>query len=263
MGPALSVAALSFDYRRKPVLHDITFRVERGAICGLLGPNASGKTTLLKCINRVLPPKTGEIMVHGRRIADMPRAEIARLMAVVPQQVSLVFAFTALQMVVMGRAARLAPLSLPSWKDRSDAQAALEDLGIGELAPRPFSELSGGERQLVLLARALHQDTPILLLDEPTAHLDFKNQFMIMDVVRDMTRAKGLATVVSLHDPNLAARYCTHLVVLKEGRLFREGPKETVFERQTLEAVYGMKVVVEETAEGSHVVLPMPPGGGP
>jgi len=256
MGSLLAVSGIGFSYRSKPVLHDISFTVGRGAVCGLLGPNASGKTTLLKCINGVLNPKEGEVRVNGMALGGMPRRQVARLMAVVPQQMSLVFSFTALQMVVMGRSARLGALKLPSLGDRTEARAAMAELGIGHLAERPFNELSGGERQLVLLARALFQETPILLLDEPTSHLDFRNQYRILDVVSEMTRAKGLATLVTLHDPNLAARYCTHLVVLKEGRLHRSGPRETVFEEKTLEEVYGMNVSVHQVPGEPPVVLP-------
>lgn len=252
----LSVFNLSFDYRHQSVLHHITFSVERGTICGLLGPNASGKTTLLKCINGVLKPREGEVEVNGRQIRDLSRREIARLMAVVPQQTSVVFSFTTLQMVVMGRAARLGKLRLPSRQDYKDAEKTLEELKVGDLAKRPFNELSGGERQLIVLARALFQDTLILLMDEPTSHLDFKNQFMIMDMVREVTKAKRLATVVSLHDPNLAARYCSQMVMLKGGRIYQEGPSETVFKRETLAAVYGMRVVVENTSKGISVVTP-------
>ncbi|MGD0916183.1 MAG: ABC transporter ATP-binding protein [Thermodesulfobacteriota bacterium] len=255
-GSALSILNLSFGYRRKLVLHNIRFTVERGSICGLLGPNASGKTTLLKCINGVLKPKEGQVRVNGSHIRDLSRREIARLMAVVPQQTTVVFSFTALQMVVMGRAARLGKLKLPSRQDYRDAEKTLEELKVGDLAKRPFNELSGGERQLIVLARALFQDTLILLMDEPTSHLDFKNQFMIMDMVREVTKAKRLATVISLHDPNLAARYCSQMVMLKEGRILQEGPRETVFGRKTLEAVYGMKVIVENTSQGTSVVIP-------
>jgi len=254
--PALSVLNLSFDYRRQSVLHNISFTVERGTICGLLGPNASGKTTLLKCINGVLKPKEGQVRVNVSQVRDLSRREIARLMAVVPQQTAVVFAFTALQMVVMGMTARLGKLRLPSKQDYGDAKKTLEELRVGDLSERPFNELSGGERQLVLIARALFQDPHILLLDEPTSHLDFKNQFMIMDMVREVTKIKKLATVISLHDPNLAARYCSQMVMLKEGRIYQEGARETVFEQETLEAVYGMKVIVENTSQGTSIVTP-------
>jgi iron complex transport system ATP-binding protein len=263
LGSLLSINGLGFGYKRKPVLHNISFDVETGSVCGLLGPNASGKTTLLKCINGVLNPKEGEVRINGDTVSGMTRREVARLMAVVPQQMSLAFSFTALQMVVMGRAARMGALKLPSAHDRDEALAAMKELGVENLADRPFAELSGGERQLVLLARALYQETPILLLDEPTSHLDFRNQYRIMDVVREMTHEKGLATLVTLHDPNLAARYCTHLVVLKDGRLHRQGPRETVFERKTLEEVYGMEVVVRQMPGGPAVVLPAPGTANP
>ena len=254
--PALSILDLSFSYQSKSVLRNIRFRVERGTLCGLLGPNASGKTTLLKCINGVLKPREGQIRVNDKQVRDLSRREIARLMAVVPQQTTVVFGFTAMQMVVMGRTARLGMLKLPSRQDYRDARTRLDELGVADLAERPFNELSGGERQLVLIARALFQDPQILLLDEPTSHLDFKNQFMIMDVVREMTEAKRLATVVSLHDPNLAVRYCRQMVMLKDGRIYQEGSRETVFETDTLEAVYGMKVIVENTSRGASVVIP-------
>ena len=254
--PVLSVVNLSFGYGQRPVLHDITFSVERGTMCGLLGPNASGKTTLLKCIDGVFTPKDGSIRVEGNSVSHLRRRDVARLMAVVPQQTAVVFSFTALQMVVMGRTARLTRFRLPSAQDYSEAEAALDGLGIGHLAPRFFNELSGGEKQLVLLARALFQDTHILLLDEPTSHLDFKNQFMLMDVIRDVTKKKHLATLISLHDPNLAARYCDRLVMLKAGNLYREGSKDAVFEQNTLEQVYGMKVRVENTSEGTSIVVP-------
>ncbi|MDD3294015.1 MAG: ABC transporter ATP-binding protein [Geobacteraceae bacterium] len=256
MGSLLAVDDIVFDYRDKPVLHGITFKVERGSLCGLLGPNASGKTTLLKCINGVLKPRQGHVRVNGENVGAMTRREVARLMAVVPQQMSLAFSFTALQMVVMGRASRLGALSLPSSKDRDEARAAMEELGVEDLAERQFNELSGGERQLALLARAIFQETPLLLLDEPTSHLDFRNQYRIMDVVSEMTRAKGLSTLVTLHDPNLAARYCTHLVLLREGRLHRSGTREAVFERKTLEEVYGMEVFVQPIPGGPSMVLP-------
>jgi len=256
MESLLAVDGIAFGYRNKPVLHDITFTVERGSLCGLLGPNASGKTTLLKCINGVLNPKEGHGRGNGEAVSGMTRREVARLMAVVPQQMSLAFSFTALQMVVMGRASRLGALKLPSAHDRDEARAAMKELGVESLAERQFNELSGGERQLVLLARALFQETPILLLDEPTSHLDFRNQYRIMDVVREMTHAKGLSTLVTLHDPNLAARYCTHLVVLRDGHLHRSGTREAVFERKTLEEVSGMEVFVQQIPGGPSGVLP-------
>jgi iron complex transport system ATP-binding protein len=258
----LSIANLSFGYPHKPVLRNVGFTVEKGTICGLLGPNASGKSTLLKCINGVLRPKEGHVFIDGAKVEDLSRSQVARSMAVVPQQTTVVFAFTALEMVVMGRAARLGRFKLPSRKDYLEAAKCMDDLGVDNLSRRQFNELSGGERQLVLLARAMFQDTPILLLDEPTSHLDFKNQFMIMDRMRDVTRAKNLTTVISLHDPNLAGRYCTHMVMLKEGNVHFEGSREAAIQPGILEGMYGMKIMIESTTQGDAVVVPAYGGHG-
>ena len=254
--PILSVNNLCFNYGKRSVLHNITFSVKRGTICGLLGPNASGKTTLLKCIDGVFTPNEGFVIVEGKNVSRLSRRDAARLMAVVPQQTTVVFSFTVLQMVVMGRAARLAHFRLPSIRDYREAESALDSLGISELAGRFFNELSGGEKQLVLLARALFQDTNILLLDEPTSHLDFKNQYMLMDVILSITKKNNLATVVSLHDPNLAAKYCDYMVMMKSGRLYKEGHKNNVFKADILEQVYGMKVIVENTSKGTPIAVP-------
>lgn len=252
----LSVAHLSFDYPGRPVLRDVTMTIGQGTICALLGPNASGKSTLLRCVNGVLRAREGEIRVDGNRIEVLSKAAAARLIATVPQQTFVVFAFTALEMVVMGRAARLRRFRLPSKKDYGEAERCMGELGIGDLSDRRFNELSGGERQLVLLARAMFQDTKILLLDEPTSHLDFRNQYMIMDRIREITRAKGLTALISLHDPNLAGRYCTHMVMLKDGSVYFEGPRDAALTPAILEGVYGMKVVVGRAETGDTLVLP-------
>ncbi|RPI76854.1 MAG: ABC transporter ATP-binding protein [Desulfobacteraceae bacterium] len=253
----LTVEDLSFSYREKPILSEIAFKVQSGVIHGLLGPNASGKTTLLKLLNGLLQPQQGRVLTDGRVVARLSRKEIAGFMAMVPQQTTVVFAFSVLQMVIMARAAKLGMLGVPSGQDYTEARLALKDLGAEHLADRRFNELSGGERQMVLLARALFQDPRILLLDEPTAHLDFKNQFLILDKIREVTRRKHLATLITLHDPNLAARYCDRMILLKAGRVLGDGPGETVFTPAMLEAVYDLKVRIEHTAENGKMVIPV------
>ena len=252
----LAVHDLSFDYDSKPTLCDIDFAVEPGMICGLLGPNASGKSTLFKLINGILKPKRGRVTVKGVEIALLSRSAIAGIMAVVPQYAAAAFSFTALQMVVMGRSAKLGALGRPSRKDYREAEAALEDLGAANLKHRAFNTLSGGERQIILLARALFQGPSILLLDEPTSHLDFKNQYLIMDMVQSMTRSRNLTSLITLHDPNLAARYCGQMVMLKQGRVHRKGMTEDVFEARALESLYGMKVSIENGSSGKCYVTP-------
>ena len=252
----LGIRHLSFAYDARPVLQDIDFSVQAGTICCLLGPNASGKTTLFKCINGILSPQRGEVVVDGKNVAHLSRKGIAMLMAVVPQYTATAFSFTALQMVVMGQAARLGLLRSPSSKDYREAETVLDELGIAHLGHRPFNALSGGEKQIVLIARALYQAPSILLLDEPTAHLDFKNQHIIMETVRTITRARKLTAVITLHDPNLASRYCSQMVMLKQGRVHHKGRVENVFEANVLKSMYDIEVAIADNGHGKYVVIP-------
>lgn len=257
----LSIEGLGFNYADRPVLSDISFAANSGQVCGLLGPNGSGKTTLLKCINGFLKPRMGQVFIDGKSVSNLSRKAVARLMAVVPQLAMPVFSFTALQMVVMGRVARLGAFATPSRQHYRDAEALLEELGIGRLTHCGVNEMSGGERQMVLLARALFQNPKILLLDEPTAHLDFKNQYLVLDTVSAVTRKKNLTTLVTLHDPNLAARYCSQMVMLKQGRVHRNGITTEVFDSQALESMYGIKVSIENGCRGNCYVMPSAEGG--
>lgn len=252
----LQVENISFSYRKRQVLSEVDFSVKSGCFCALLGPNGSGKTTLLKCINQILCQDSGSILLDGQAASSLERKDIARLVAMVPQQTHLVFGFNVIDLVVMGRSSNLGATGLPGRQDYNVAQAALEELEISHLTRRKFNELSGGERQLVLLARALCQDPRILLLDEPTSHLDFKNQFLILKKVRELTRERGLASVISIHDPNQAARYCDYVVMLKDGRILRQGSVQEVFQPISLAELYGMKVVVQRSSTGSDFVLP-------
>ncbi len=204
---ALTIKNLNFYYGSRPILNDITFSVSSGTICGLLGPNGSGKTTLLRCINGFLKPATGKIEVNNVSLAQMSRQKIAQSISIVPQQTDNVFAFRVTDMVIMGRSPMLEMWQRPTSSDRIDAVNLLGELGIGHLAECPFNEISGGEQQMVLLTRAIFQNTPIMLLDEPTSHLDLKNQIKIMELVRDVALDRGITTVMTLHDPNLALNY--------------------------------------------------------
>lgn len=253
----LSVKHLSFGYAEKSVLKDINFSVQQGAVCGLLGPNGSGKTTLLKCINGLLKTQRGQVVVGGRAVGALTRRNIADLMAVVPQNTAAAFSFTSLQMVIMARAARLGVFGAPSRKDYFEAEKVIDNLGMAYLKDWGFNELSGGEKQMVLLARALFQTPRILLLDEPTAHLDFKNQYAVLDMVKAVTRTRNLTTIMTLHDPNLALRYCNQMVMLKQGTVHRKGAAADVFEVRALESLYGMKVSIENSDHGKCFVMPL------
>nr|WP_320132128.1 ABC transporter ATP-binding protein [uncultured Holophaga sp.] len=253
---SLAVEGLFFHYRNREVLKGVGFRVHQGELCGLLGPNGSGKTTLLKCLNGILKPSAGRVLVQGKDLAAHSRGQIARRIAVVPQELALAFPFTVHQMVLMGGSVRYGISGIPRETDRQHALGVLEDLGIGQLAPRRFNELSGGERQMVLIARALFQDTEILLLDEPTSHLDFKRQFTTLETVSRITRERGLTTIMTLHDPNSAGRYCDRLIMLKQGHILQQGRRDHVFQVGHLEEVYDMRIHMGRTDAGTCFVTP-------
>jgi len=256
MATILEIKQLDFAYGRRKVLEDINFSVASGCMCGLLGNNGSGKTTLLKCINYLLTPAKGCVKIMDMDIKKMSRKELASLIAMVPQNTSTIFAFSVLDIVVMGRAAVLGQMGVPGVKEYEGAQKVLDEIGIGYLGMRIFNELSGGERQMVMLARALYQDTKILLLDEPTSHLDFKNQYIILEMVKSLTIQKDLTTIITVHDPNLAGRYCNQIVMLNKGRILNQGASEKVFCKNILSEVYEMDITIENTENGRKVVVP-------
>ena len=252
----LVIEHMDFSYRDRKTLSDITCSVMAGEICGLLGPNGSGKTTLLKCINRILNYDAGCIRIDSRDVSRLSREEIASLIAMVPQELNIVFPFTVLQMVLMAGCMRFGISGIAKKCDQCSAREILEEFEIGHLAERRYTELSGGEKQMVLIARALFQKARILLLDEPTSHLDFKRQYLIMELIRRVTKEKKLTTVMTLHDPNTAGRYCDRLIMLNDGRITHQGPRWKVFHQDSLESVYDMRIKMGQTDGGTVFVLP-------
>lgn len=247
---------VDFSYRRGKTLSNISFSVKKGEICGLLGPNGSGKTTLLKCINRILNNETGSITIQGHDVKNLSREEIARLIAVVPQELNMVFSFTVVQTVLMAGSIRFGISGIAKKDDHVGALEVLEELHIEHLVERRYNELSGGEKQMVLIARALFQKAEVLLLDEPTSHLDFKRQHVIMELIRRITREKNLTTIMTLHDPNTAGRYCDRLIMLNNGCICHQGPKDKVFHEKSLESLYDMRINMGFTDTGAQYVLP-------
>lgn len=254
---AIEVQNLSFAYSGRVVLDGISFAVERGVICGLLGPNGSGKTTLLKCINGLRTPMDGQVMIDGAPIDSMTRQGIASKVSVVPQQANIVFPFKAIELVIMGKCPELEHWQSPQEADYVRAETLMESLGIGHLAYRRVTEISGGERQLVLITRAVFQGADIMLLDEPTAHLDYRNQFAILRLVTGVAREKGLTVIITLHDPNLAFHYCNKIVLLKEGRIVSMGNASATFQEGILSELYDMDISIADVSERDcRVVLP-------
>jgi iron complex transport system ATP-binding protein len=239
----LEIAELAVGYRDRRVCDGVTLAVDGGEVLCLLGPNGGGKTTLFKTILGLLPPLAGRIAVDGTATADWSARERALTFGYVPQSGAGQFPFTIQEMVLMGRTAHRGAFAAPTAYDRRVADDALAALGIGHLAARDWLRVSGGERQLALIARALAQEPRILVLDEPTASLDFGNQLRILDQVRGLA-ARGLAVILSTHHPEQAFAVADRVAMLHAGRLLRLGAPDTVITPETMRTVYGVDVAI-------------------
>jgi len=245
---ALELRDVAVAYHSVRVLEGVDLAVRRSEIVGVVGPNGAGKTSLLRVMGGVLPPAAGEVMVEGRAIREIPRAALARRMAVVPQEPGAALPFTTLEVALMGRNPHAGRRYFDNPSDLVKARQALGEAGVLDLAGRTFDTLSGGERQRVLIARALAQEPRILLLDEPTAHLDLRHQAMLAALVRRLS-GSGTTTVLVSHDLNLASQICDRLLLLAEGRVAACGTPEEVMRPERIERVYGCPVWVETSRQ--------------
>ena len=256
----LKVKGLTCGYD-KFLLQDINFDVKRGEFLGIIGPNGSGKTTLLKAITRVLKLRYGEVLLEGRSINHYTFQELARRIAVVSQDVeSAGLNLTAIEYVLLGRIPFMRRFQfLETNEDKKIAFQMMEKVGILNLALRSISEMSGGERQCAVIARALAQEPQILFLDEPTMHLDIGHQVRILDLLKRLNKEDSLTVVVVLHDLNLASLYCDRLVLLKEGRVHSIGTPEEILTYPVIEEVYKTLVVVEKNPVTSKPLICLVP----
>src|SRR5512143_2645094 len=253
----LKIKNLSASYGPRPVLHDITLEVASGEVLALIGPNGAGKSTLIRAVSGVILIQSGFISTNGDDFASLPPMQRARYMATVPQGVSLPPAFTVWETVLMGRTPYLGFLGQTSEADEELARRSLERVHALELAERRVGELSGGEAQRVLLARALTQSTPILLLDEPTAHLDLQYQVSLLELVRELARTENLAVLIALHDLNLAARSADRIALMVDGRIRAAGTPAQVLSPELISEAYAWPVqVVTHPLSGGPLVLP-------
>ena len=249
-GVVIEAHELAIGYPGRLVGEGFTLALNQGEVLALLGPNGGGKTTLLKTLLGLLPAKAGSVRLDGRPLDEYSVQARARMLAYVPQNASSTFAFTVEEVVLMGRTAHAGLLARPSVRDREVARAAIERLGIAHLAERPVTMISGGERQLALVARALAQEPRVVVLDEPTASLDFGNQGKVMREIRRLA-ADGLAVLFTTHDPNHAARHADRALLIRDGRTQAVGPATEVLGREQLEALYGSRVEELSDAGGA------------
>lgn len=254
---------VSISYRGPTVVKDASFGVDMGEVVGLVGPNGSGKSTIIKAIAGILKPASGGIYIAGRNVSRIPRMELARLVGVVPQFSILPSAFTAFEVVLMGRNPHLGLLQQEGKTDMVIVREAMEKTSTWHLAGRRVGQLSGGEIQSVVIARVLAQRTQAMLLDEPTANLDIGRQIEILDLIKGLCRSEGLTVVIALHDLNLAAQYCDRIILLDKGVVCCQGKPKEVINAGNILRVYGQgSLVCEHPANGLPVVLPLPAGEG-
>jgi len=256
----LQAIDVSFAYGRRqdrvvPVLDGVSLDATRGTIVGLLGPNGSGKTTLLRLLSGVLQPASGRVLIDGRPIGQLTRRDVARRVAVVPQETRSTFDFSVIDMVLMGRYPHLEPFELEGAADQAIARDALAATGTAALAPRSFSTLSGGEKQRVVIASALAQASELLLLDEPTAALDLRYQFEIAALLRRLNAERGTTMIVSTHDLNLAAALCQRVVLLRQGRVIARGSIEDTLTAENIRLLYDVEADVAFHPRAGHLTV--------
>ena len=247
---------ISYAYNGQEVLKAVHLDVPKGVFCALLGRNGSGKTTLLHCLCGILRPSQGRIFVDGQPVSAASGRQRARCMSLVPQESGQVFPFTVLDMVLMGRNPYLSLYAQPGPDDEYLAWQALKLLKAEHLAPRRGNQISGGERQLAIVARALAQQTPVMLLDEPSNHLDFHNQFRLLDQIRKMCRERELTVLASMHDPNTVAAVADQVVLLDGGKAIGQGTIEEMLTRERLSRLYGMSIVESRLSSGIKHFMP-------
>lgn len=246
----IEVKSLSFSYGTHEVLRDISFTAQYGQVLSVLGPNGVGKSTLFGCLLRLLRPKRGSVCIDGESVAHMTPKELARRIAYIPQSHNPVFNYSVFDMVLMGTTAQLGAVAAPSSAQEEAVEAALERLGISHLARRGYARLSGGERQLTLIARALVQNARILVMDEPSSGLDYGNRLRVMQTIRNLA-SEGYCIIQSTHDPDQAYLYSDRILALLDGAILAHGRPEEIFNASLISKLYGVEVEVCDIQNGA------------
>jgi iron complex transport system ATP-binding protein len=256
--PTLEATGIQFAYGQRSILNDINLEARFGEVIGLVGPNGSGKTTLLRIASGSLAPQKGSVYIQGRELPSLRPKDRARLVAMVHQSPAVPPGFTALEVVLMGRNPHLGFLQWEGQKDIEVCRQVMELTETWEFADRPVSALSGGELQRVFIARALAQETPVLILDEPTSHLDISFQTNVLDMIETIRRKTRITVLVAMHDLTLAAQYCSRIVALHQGAIVASGDPSDVLTVEVVSRVFGASVsIIEHPVHNTPVVLPV------
>lgn len=240
----LRADGIEFAYGKKRILKGVSFSAQGGQVLGIIGPNGSGKTTLLRCIRMAQTPQTGAVSLDGENISDWKRSSIAKYIGVVPQSAGISFPFTVLDVVLMGRIPHLGRFQKEGDEDFAIAREAMRMTSVDHLYARMISNLSGGEAQRVIIARALAQQPKILLLDEPTSSLDINHQFEIMKLIQALAKKSNMVVIIISHDLNLSLRYCDRLLLLDDGKVHASGRPEDVLTNENIKKVYGVEAEI-------------------
>jgi iron complex transport system ATP-binding protein len=242
----LSVDSLSYKYEEKAVLDQVSLGIEKGEMIGILGPNGCGKTTLLKNLNKNLKPHGGCVMIEGDDISGISKREIAQTVAVVPQSNEIRFAFTVREIVTMGRMPFQESFRGETSADLEIIHKAMDQTGLTEFADRYINTLSGGERQRAVIARAITQTPKVILMDEPTLHLDINMQFEVLDLIQKLSRENGLAVIMVSHDLPMVTRYCDRVILIHDHKVFAMGTPEEVLTKENMSAVFNVDAELEK-----------------
>ncbi len=256
----LEIKGACFSYGSRPVLENVTMSIGEGEVVSIVGPNGSGKSTLLKCINRILKPE-GTILVDGADLARVKSRDLAKLLGYVPQSISHSFPATVFDTVLLGRKPYV-DWSISS-KDIEIVSNIISLMGLKNIALRQSDELSGGERQKVFMARALAQEPEVILLDEPTSNLDMRHQLEVLNIVKSLTKKKKMASVMAIHDLNLAAQFSDRLIFLEGGKIYNAGTPAEVITVENIRKIYGVEVDIINNSRHLHIVPVVPVNGSP
>ena len=253
----LQLKDVSFAYHREPVVKSVSLKVEPGEFVGVLGPNGSGKSTLLKLLGAILKPDSGNVLFRDKELHTYKRKILAQSIAWLPQEHAMAFPFRVQEIVLMGRHPYLSPMTFESQKDFDIAEQAMRTTATTQFSERPFNDISGGEKQRVMMASAITQEPEVMLLDEPTTALDIKYQLEIINILQRLNRDDGMTLVLAMHDLHMASKYCRRLILIDQGKIVKDGTPEEVLQKETLESVYGVQLkILRDPEDGSFLISP-------